>query len=48
MELVNRVVRQRGLAQAFVSLPRLRETRLCLPFISSGVHQERRPVRRHW
>ena len=21
---------------------------LCLPFISSGVHQERRPVRRHW
>ena len=22
--------------------------RLCLPFISSGVHQERRPVRRHW
>ena len=20
----------------------------CLPFISSGVHQERRPVRRHW
>ena len=23
-------------------------TRLCLPFISSGVHQERRPVRRHW
>ena len=29
MELVNRVVRQRGLAQAFVSLPRLRETRPC-------------------
>ena len=24
------------------------ETCLCLPFISSGVHQERRPVRRHW
>ena len=23
-------------------------SRLCLPFISSGVHQERRPVRRHW
>ena len=23
-------------------------TGLCLPFISSGVHQERRPVRRHW
>ena len=22
--------------------------RVCLPFISSGVHQERRPVRRHW
>ena len=21
---------------------------LCLPFISSGGHQERRPVRRHW
>ena len=21
---------------------------LCLLFISSGVHQERRPVRRHW
>ena len=21
---------------------------VCLPFISSGVHQERRPVRRHW
>ena len=25
-----------------------KEARLCLPFISSGVHQERRPVRRHW
>ena len=24
------------------------EIGLCLPFISSGVHQERRPVRRHW
>ena len=24
------------------------EANLCLPFISSGVHQERRPVRRHW
>ena len=24
------------------------ERNLCLPFISSGVHQERRPVRRHW
>ena len=24
------------------------DTALCLPFISSGVHQERRPVRRHW
>ena len=24
------------------------ECLLCLPFISSGVHQERRPVRRHW
>ena len=25
-----------------------RQQDLCLPFISSGVHQERRPVRRHW
>ena len=25
-----------------------RRLTLCLPFISSGVHQERRPVRRHW
>ena len=25
-----------------------RDEALCLPFISSGVHQERRPVRRHW
>ena len=31
MELVSRVVRQRGQAQAFVSLPRLRETRPCCP-----------------
>ena len=31
VELVSRVVRQRGLAQAFVSLPRLRETRPCCP-----------------
>ena len=31
MEPVSRVVRQRGLSRAFVSLPRLRETRLCCP-----------------
>ena len=31
VELVSRVVRQRGPAQTFVSLPRLRETRPCCP-----------------
>ena len=29
-------------------LPFVDDPQLCLPFISSGVHQERRPVRRHW
>ena len=33
---------RRKLAERLVNLA------LCLPFISSGVHQERRPVRRHW
>ena len=28
--------------------PEAVNARVCLPFISSGVHQERRPVRRHW
>ena len=30
------------------ALERVSPDLLCLPFISSGVHQERRPVRRHW
>ena len=37
-----------SLAGLPVALPSIRPSGLCLPFISSGVHQERRPVRRHW
>ena len=33
---------------ARMGAPSVPPGRLCLPFISSGVHQERRPVRRHW
>ncbi len=50
-----RVLRTRD-TRAWVASSRARTSRpgsavsadLCLPFISSGVHQERRPVRRHW
>ena len=36
VEIVSRVVRQRGVAQAFVSPPRLREKRTCCPNSNSN------------